>query len=314
MTSPQWRTIDCQYLFPRFAAAFLRVEKGRSIFVENNTAHAIPHLLEALKVEGCRPETVDYLIVTHAHLDHAGGTGKLLECFPEAVVLAHPKAARTLKDPARLIASAKKVYGEKTFEKLYGEVKPVSPERIRELQDGEEWTWQGISFQTVHTEGHASHHLCLFDASTRSVFTGDAFGLSYPDLKGQKPFHIPSTSPIDFDFEKATASVDKILELNSQVAYLTHYGPVENLTQRAEIMKRHLRFHQDLIEDCDKRGVPDFEVEKTIHQKLATYFDQELKANGIKSSELSRKLLKLDLDLNASGLAFSCLKRRKQAS
>ncbi|MBY0370332.1 MBL fold metallo-hydrolase, partial [bacterium] len=113
-------TIDCGYCFDDFAASFLLVEGNRAAFVETNTAHAVPRFLEALRKRGLGPEAVDYIVVTHVHLDHAGGTAALAAACPQARVLAHPRAARHLKDPSKLVASAKAVYGEERFSELYG--------------------------------------------------------------------------------------------------------------------------------------------------------------------------------------------------
>ena len=311
MSLHHWQTIDCHYLFPRFAAAFLRLESGRAVFIENNTTHAVPFLLAALEAQKISPDRVDYLMVTHAHLDHAGATGKLVRLFPNALVLAHPKAARTLMDPSRLVASAKKVYGENQFNTLFGEITPVPPERIRALSDGEKWNWQGLEFESLFTDGHASHHLCFFEKNSNSIFTGDAFGLSYPDIRGKKAFHIPSTSPVDFNCTFALLAIDRILKTGADRAFLTHFGEIQELRRQGEILKKHLLFHQSLIEDCDKNHIPDSEVEGHIHAKLGEYFVQELRESGVSMTPVTEKILKLDLDLNAAGLAFACLKRRK---
>src|SRR5689334_19071829 len=122
-------TIDCQYLYPEFAAAYLVIEGQEALFIENNTAHATPLLIQALKKEGLELNQVKYLIVTHIHLDHSGGSYSLLNACPNATLLAHPRAAPHLIDPSKLIKSAKKVYGEAAFEELYGEVKPIAAER-----------------------------------------------------------------------------------------------------------------------------------------------------------------------------------------
>jgi len=307
-----WLVIDCHYRFPRFAAAFLKVKNGRAIFIENNTNQAIPYLLAGLKQQGAQNESVDYLIVTHAHLDHAGATAALAARFPKAVVLAHPKAAKTLTEPERLIASAKKVYGEDEFLGLYGEIKPLPKNRVREISDGETILWEGISLRFVYTRGHASHHFCVFEENTKSVFTGDAFGLSYPALTGTKPFHIPSTSPVDFDYEEALRAIDQIEALKAETAYLTHFGPVTGITERAKLLKRHLFFHQSLILDCDRENIPDSEVESTVLKKLSDYFKQELERCEIKVTKEVELLLKMDLELNAAGLAVACLRKRKQ--
>lgn len=308
-----WLVIDCHYRFEKFAAAFLRLENQRAVFVENNTNRAIPHLLQALKSKGVTEERVDYLMVTHAHLDHAGATAALAEHFPNSTVLAHPKAAKTLTEPERLIASAKKVYGEDKFIALYGEIKPLPKDRVREIRDGEVIQWEEIPFRFFYTEGHASHHFCILDESTQSVFTGDAFGLSYPALLGKSPFHIPSTSPVDFDYEAALRAIDSIEVKKAKRAYLTHYGPVEQISERAKLLRRHLRAHQQFIIECDEANLPNGEVEPALLKKLTQYFDQELKACGIPITDTVRNLLKMDLELNAAGLAVSCLRKRKKA-
>ncbi|NBT58055.1 MBL fold metallo-hydrolase [bacterium] len=308
-----WSVIDCHYLFSKFAAAFLRKENQRGLFIENNTNRALPFLLDALKAKGLSENQVDYLIVTHAHLDHAGATGALAALCPNAVVLAHPKAVKTLTDPERLVSSAKKVYGEDKFLSLYGDIPPVPRDRVREIQDGETIVWEGIPLKFFHTEGHASHHLCVWDASTSSVFTGDAFGLCYPALVGKKPFHIPSTSPVDFDYEKALRTLDLIEATKAETAYLTHFGPVEQISERARLLRKHLRAHQDLIEECEKKNTPDSELESSLFKELSLYFDRELEACGIQKTQEVRELLSLDLELNAAGLAVACMRKRKKA-
>jgi glyoxylase-like metal-dependent hydrolase (beta-lactamase superfamily II) len=308
----KWSVIDCHYQFNQFAAAFLQVKNGRAVFIENNTSHAVPYLLEALKNRGTTEQSVDYLMVTHAHLDHAGATATLAARFPHAVVLAHPKAAKTLMDPERLISSAKKVYGEEKFLALYGDIKPLPKDRVREIADGERIQWEGMVFRFIYTKGHASHHFCIVDESSQSIFTGDAFGLSYPAIAGTTPFHIPSTSPVDFNYKEALRAIDQIEATNAQTAYLTHFGPVVGISERAKVLKRHLLFHQSLIVECDQKEIPDTDVESTILVKLADYFARELRACGIEITSEVQSLLKMDLELNAAGLAVACLRKRKQ--
>lgn len=308
----EWLVIDCHYRFPQFAAAFLRVENGNALFIENNTNHAIPYLLEGLKNQEISEAKVNYLIVTHAHLDHSGATAALAERFPNAQVLAHPKAARTLTAPERLVSSAKKVYGEEKFLALYGEIKPLPKERVREIQDGERIIWEGIPFRFFYTAGHASHHLCVLDEASQIVFTGDAFGLCYPGLVGKKPFHIPSTSPVDFNYDEAVRAIDLIEKTQAKAAYLTHFGPVGEISNRARILKKHLLAHQSFLVECDQSKIPDAEVESTIFNKLSDYFDRELESCGIQITNEVRKLLKMDIELNAAGLAVACLRKRKE--
>src|SRR3954471_23425092 len=116
MAAPEIHTIDCDYIYPRFAAAYLRVAGDEAAFVETNTSHAAPKLLAALASRGMRPEQVRWVIVTHVHLDHAGGAGAIMRACPNATLLAHPRAARHIVDPSKLVASATKVYGAERFQ------------------------------------------------------------------------------------------------------------------------------------------------------------------------------------------------------
>ena len=133
--------IDCKYLRPQFAASFLIQEGERAVFVENNTAHSVPLLLGRLRVRKLSPNQVDFIIVTHVHLDHAGGSHALMEACPNAILLAHPRAAKHLIDPTRLVESAKRVYGVEHFRELYGEIGAIPKERVREMADGEGIGW-----------------------------------------------------------------------------------------------------------------------------------------------------------------------------
>lgn len=164
-------TIDCDYLFPQYAASYLLIEGDRAAFIENNTVHAVPRLLSALKQAGLTPEQVEYVVITHVHLDHAGGSAALMQACPGATLLAHPRAARHVKDPSRLIAGARAVYGDARFEALYGKIDPVPAERVREMGDEEILRWRGREWTFLHTRGHANHHFCIYDSALKGVFT-----------------------------------------------------------------------------------------------------------------------------------------------
>lgn len=302
-------TIDCHYLRPKFAASFLIIEEGKAVFIECNTAHAIPHLLAALNREGLSPKDVKYLIVTHAHLDHAGGSSTLLEACPQAVLLCHPRAARHLVDPSRLVDSAKQVYGEKRFRALYGELNPIPPEKVRAIGDGERIQFGSREFNFIHTLGHANHHLCVGDGKhgepIERVFTGDAFGLCYPALPG---FIFPSTSPTGFDPAEARLSIQKILETGAQKAALTHFGEISNLSGAAKQLFKHLDFSECLMKKAMQREESGQSLSKICEQELRNFFQKELEIYGINPGPPIWDLLSLDLELNAAGIANAAVK------
>ncbi len=234
-------TIDCLYERPRHAASYLIIEKGEAAFVETNTVHAVPILLDALKQNGLTPEQVRHVIVTHIHFDHAGGASVLLDHCPNADVICHPRAQRHLANPARLIESATRVYGAAEFERLYMPMHAIAERRVRSVDDGERMTFGGRTFTFAHTRGHANHHMVIHDSGSGGVFTGDAFGVEYDgERRSKRPYLLCSSAPTDFDPGEALASVDKILALNPARLYLTHYGELADVGAAAAVLKESI--------------------------------------------------------------------------
>ena len=177
-------TIDTHYLGrSEFAAAYLIVDGDRAAFIDNNTNAAVPRLLAALDDHGLTPAQVAYIIITHVHLDHAGGTSALAAACPDATVIAHPRAAPHVIAPERLVESASAVYGATEFKRLYGTIEPVPADRVRSMEDEEVLAFGARELTFLHTRGHANHHFCVADSATGVIFTGDAFGLAYPALQ-----------------------------------------------------------------------------------------------------------------------------------
>jgi glyoxylase-like metal-dependent hydrolase (beta-lactamase superfamily II) len=294
-------TIDCQYLQPRLAAAYLRVEGREAAFIEANTTHAVPRLLAALKQTGLAPEDVRYVIVTHAHLDHAGGASALMAACPNATLLCHPRAARNLIDPAKLVASAIRVYGQAHFEQLYGAINPIPAARVRELADGEQVLLGSAVLRVWHTAGHAKHHFVVHDLAKEAVFTGDAFGLIYPHLQRARRFAFPSTSPIDFDAVEAHRSIDRIVGLSPKEVLPTHFGPYADVEVIAGQLRQWIDVSQAAVEGCIRRGQVDCEgaLRKVIDAELTRATAEA----GLSLTAEDRALLELDLKLNAQGLA-----------
>ncbi|MCC5813394.1 MAG: MBL fold metallo-hydrolase [Leptospira sp.] len=302
-------TIDCNYIQPNVACAYLIVDNGRAVFVENNTSHALSLLLQALETHDILPENVDYAIITHVHLDHAGGSGSLMQKCPNAKLLAHPKAARHVIDPSRLIASAKSVYGDE-FDELYGDIIPVESSRVRIMEDGEILHWQNRFFQFIYTRGHANHHFCIYDSGSNGIFTGDSFGIAYPNLQKDQPFIFPTTTPTDFDPGEAIISLDKILDTGAERAYLTHFGSIENLSSfkidlmegihiLSEVAKQAIDLQEDDMLDYCRKGVKN-------------YFLHKEKKMGVQFSEKEWELLQFDIDLNSQGLAYWAKKQKSK--
>ncbi len=308
-------TIDCEYLdLPEFAAAYLIVDNGRAAFVDNCTNRAVPKLLSALSDRGLTPQDVDHVIITHVHLDHAGGTSHLLAACPNAKVLAHPRAARHVIDPSKLVASASAVYGEARFAELYGVIDPIPEDRVRIMEDESSVELGDATLRFIHTRGHANHHFCIVDETSRSVFTGDAFGLHYPRLQGPGMFSLPSTSPTDFDGPLARDAIRRIVAERPDRVYPTHFGAVTDIDAAAEQLIRHLDFHEQVMLDAQGTDLPDEALTEYCQRRLQDYFRGLLHQHGdLGAQDAIWSFLDLDISLNGQGLAFIANKRRKKA-
>ena len=161
------QVIDTGFHRPLFDASYLIVERGRAAFVDCGTNHSVPRLLAALAGCGLPVEAVDYVIATHVHLDHAGGAGLLMQQLPAATLVVHPLGAPHLIDPARLMASARGVYGDEEVARSYGELVPVAPQRVLRTEDGMTIDFAGRPLTFLDTPGHARHHHCIWDERSR---------------------------------------------------------------------------------------------------------------------------------------------------
>lgn len=300
--SHQRLTIDCDVL-PRFTAAYLRLAKEECAFIETHTGHALPRLLAGLAANDRTPEQVRYIVVTHAHLDHAAGASALLARCPNATLLAHPRAARHLIDPARLVASATSVYGAARFGELYGTIDPIPASRVRALEDGESFELGGATLRVHHTAGHAKHHFIVHDPATSTVYTGDTFGLVYPDLQRAGRFAIATTSPTDFDPAEARTSIDKVLSLGEPTACLTHFDEIRDPAEVGAQVRAWIDRSEAFLEQAAAGD------ERPIADKLRAAIAEVAERRGLALTDADWKLLATDIDLNAQGIEFAARKR-----
>jgi len=233
--------IDAEYLYPGHAAAHLIEDDGRAAFVDVGTNASVPYLLTALEALGVERAAIDYVFLTHVHLDHAGGAGLLMRELPNARALLHPRGAPHMIDPTRLIAGAKAVYGEEPFRRMYGELLPIAEHRVQVVADGQRVRLGGRTLELIHTPGHAQHHYVIVDQAHRSIFTGDTFGISYRALDTMKgPFIVPSTVPTQFDPGQHLASIDRMLAYEPEAMYLMHFSRVSGVPRLAALLKEQI--------------------------------------------------------------------------
>lgn len=305
-------TIDTGFKRPHFDAAYLVVEGGRGAFVDSGTPHSLPRLLAALAEVGLAAGDVDWVILTHVHLDHAGGAGTLLRHLPNARVAVHPRGARHMIDPSKLWAGATAVYGEAVMQRDYGRVLPIDAERVVEAGDGACLRLAGRELVCFDTPGHARHHICIWDERSRSFFTGDTFGLSYREFDTARgAFALPTTTPVQFDPQALHASIERLLSMRPRAMYLTHYGRVDEIERMAADLHRSIDAMVEIALAQEDTADPAVAIAAGLR---ALYADQ-LAVHGMSGDRAAAlALLDDDIELNAQGLSVWLEQRRRAAS
>nr|MDQ3328538.1 MBL fold metallo-hydrolase [Chloroflexota bacterium] len=220
------------------------------------------------------PERVTKVLLTHIHLDHAGAAGSLMRLLPNASVYVHSVGARHLIDPAKLVASAQRIYGEQ-MDRLWGEVIPVPAERVVALNDGAVIIAGGRELNALYTPGHASHHIAYWDAAGNAIYTGDAAGVRLPGVEAV----LPPTPPPDLDLETWSASIRHLLERDAHTLYLTHYGPAKDPRRHLEALDRRLYAWRDLMLAALREGLDETAVALRLEERANHDLGEPARAN-----------------------------------
>lgn len=310
-------SVDSGYVRPAFDAIHLIVEGDRAAIVDSGTTHSVPRVLAALDSLGIRRDHVDWVLLTHVHLDHAGGAGALMRALPDARLTVHPRGRRHMIDPSRLWAATIDVYGKAEAESLYGEIVPIAAERIVETGDGASVDLAGRRIDFIDTPGHARHHVVLHDSATGHLFAGDMFGISYRELDVHgRPFVIPSSTPTQFDPRDSRRSIERMLALEPQAIYLTHYAEVGQIPRLGAMLLRLLdRYAEIAVDSLETVRAADggtaeaalsahaAPIRHRIEERLKALYVAEARAHGSTLSETAvLELLQLDYELNSAGL------------
>jgi glyoxylase-like metal-dependent hydrolase (beta-lactamase superfamily II) len=293
--------IDSEYYSKDFAAIYLLKQKNKVIIIETGTNYSVPYVKEALSQIGLSFSDVSYVIPTHVHLDHAGGAGLLMMQCQNAALVVHPRGARHLIDPSKLVAGAKAVYGENKFKEYYGEIFPIDANRVIQADDNFILDFDGRELRFSDTPGHARHHFCIWDKATKSMFTGDTFGISYRDLDHQDELYIlPSTSPVQFDPEALIQSINRIMEFKPERVCLTHFSAIKPTKKATNKLIESIHFVSNLaIKYADKN-----DSESIIYKKMMDYFLEGLNEIGFQNNDYAKDRLSLDVLINTQGLIY----------
>jgi glyoxylase-like metal-dependent hydrolase (beta-lactamase superfamily II) len=278
----------------RYTAAYL-LEAAEPTLIETGPGTSVQPVTRALDALGISPEGLAHIVLTHIHLDHAGGVGSLAARFPKATVWVHERGARHLADPARLVDSATRVYGEARMASLFGPVEAVPAERLRVFGDEQELEIGGRSLRALDTPGHASHHLAVVDSATGVVFTGDALGIHVPDL----PVLRPATPPPEFDLELAVASIERIRAAASSTLLFAHFGPIRDVGRTCDLAVRRLREWTDAVRGAMRTTSDIDEIVEVLGREAA----RETVTGAEAQLDLDRLETLAGVRMNATGIA-----------
>jgi hydroxyacylglutathione hydrolase len=293
--------VDSVYDRRMQTAIHLLVERGRAAVIDTGTAHAVPHVLAALESLGVTADQVDYVILTHVHLDHAGAAGQLMARFPNAQLTVHPRGARHMKDPSRLMGATAAIYGEEETRRVYGEVLPVAADRVIETGEGATLRLAGRELLCLDAPGHARHHVVLRDSRTGHFFAGDTFGLSYRELdRDGRQFSFPTTSPSQFDPPALHRSIDRMLSHGPSALYVTHFGRLTNLTALGADLHRLIDAHAEL--GMRHRGAGPERKRLLIEGVTSLVLAERERQDWRLPREKVLEIFALDIELNAQGV------------
>ncbi len=293
--------IDAEYGQSGVAAIYMLEHAGEVALIETGTNHSVPFVEKALNERGLSFEQVRYIIPTHVHLDHAGGAGDLMMLCKHATLIVHPFGARHLIDPSKLEAGTIAVYGEEKFRQLYGTIRPIDSKRVIEATDGFSIDLNDRTLTFMDTPGHARHHFCVYDAHSQGIFTGDTFGVSYPQITTkQGRFIFATTTPVQFDPDALLASIDRLMSLNPQTMYLTHFGTISPSDDIVAQLKNSINAFKTIALDAKKI---DNDRVGFIQNKILEYLLNQLNQMACEQSQKScNDIIKMDTLLNAQGL------------
>jgi len=294
-------TVDAAHVRDQLASIYILQQGDEVAIIDTGTRHSLENIQTTLNHLGIDKNQVKYVIPTHIHLDHAGGAGGLMQLFEQARLIIHPRGARHMIDPGRLIAGSIAVYGESLFHQLYGEIIPVDKDRVDVANDLDRFYLESRELLFIDTPGHASHHFCIYDDQSQGVFSGDTFGLAYPPVKHHPRGLIPTSSPVQFNPDTMLSSIDRLLSYQPKWMYLTHYGAIDRPAERSVGLKQWI---SEYVELCERLEPRDSDAEQKLESEMRKMIFSKLSDDDSLDQDKLAYLLNTDIKLNSQGLAI----------
>ena len=277
---------------------YVIVEEELTI-VDTGPSPSVKHVIKGLEALGFSLDLVKYIIVTHIHLDHAGGTGLLLEKCPNATVVVHPRGARHLANPERLVAGAKAVYG-KTFTEYIGAVSPIPKDRLLVKDEGDTLNiGPTCTLKFLDTPGHAKHHFSIYDPISNGMFTGDTVGIRYEQLiRDGVDLFVPSTSPNQFDVDAMQEAIDRMVKMDLDYIYYGHFGMTNNPKKALQQVAEWITVFTNEAE----RVANEQKEHEVLSKRLLSRIREYLRELGVADNHEVYFLIELDMQISAMGL------------
>ncbi len=289
----------------RVTSAYL-LSAAEPALVETGPTTSVDAVKAGLASLGLGPEDLAHIVVTHIHLDHAGGVGTLSMSFPRATVWVHDRGAPHLADPTKLVDSAGRLYGRERLRELFGPVEPVSTDRLRPLGEGDKVELGDRRLDVMYTPGHASHHIALADSLSGAVFTGDALGIHLPDVRVLRP----ATPPPDVDVERGLESIERIADRTETLLLFSHFGPVSEVKELCSIASSRLRRWADIVREALDETDDIDRITELLERRTADEFEPAL--SEAQTPDLDRYNVLSSTKMNAQGLVRYWKKREAQ--
>jgi glyoxylase-like metal-dependent hydrolase (beta-lactamase superfamily II) len=289
----------------RLTSAYL-LEGEEPALVETGPTTSVEAVDGALRALGLGPEDLAHVVVTHIHLDHAGGVGTLAKRYPKATIWVHERGAPHLAEPERLVSSVARVYGEERMRSLFGPVEPSPPDRLRAISGGDRVRLGSRSLEVLYTPGHASHHVALIDSASGALFTGDALGIHLPDARVLRPV----TPPPDIDVEASVESIERIRDRAGSVLLFSHFGPVGDVGELCELAVKRLRKWAGIVRDAMEETEDLDRIAELLERGTASEFEDAW-ADGAEVDRAPYEILGT-MTTNAAGLVRYWRKRAER--